>query len=197
MKGALTILYRRPGEDRLRQERLPVRVRSNGDIISWPAPEAGEIVAMSLEIEGTAVPVEVGFFRQFVKGDIVRTSVTRLPSKEEKMSEGIDTSPTLQRHRVLRLAATMGRDGFTRRDVAVMVGCYELASRVGELEAEGVTFSRERESGMNMFGDNVRFTRYRLIDAPQEVLAIAGVPWWVPPLDPPAEEKMRAPVMKP
>lgn len=76
----------------------------------------------------------------------------------------------LQRHRVLQYAIARGAEGFTRRDAAYYVGCYELASRIGELEAEGVTFKRASESGRNMWGDPVRWTRYEYVSAPREVL---------------------------
>lgn len=82
----------------------------------------------------------------------------------------------LQRDRILRLAHVNSDTGFTRREAAMTVGCYELASRIGELEAEGVVFEREREVTQNAFGDPVRYTRYRLKSAPTHVLHRAGIP---------------------
>ena len=81
----------------------------------------------------------------------------------------------LQRHRILQFAAFRGSEGFTRADAAYYVGCYELASRIGELEARGATFKRERETGLNMFGDPVRFMRYRLTSAPRNLIADANL----------------------
>lgn len=76
----------------------------------------------------------------------------------------------LQRHRILQLAIERGDEGFTRRDAAYDVGCYELASRIGELEAEGVTFKRAPESARNRWGDMVSYVRYRYAGAPLAVL---------------------------
>jgi hypothetical protein len=85
------------------------------------------------------------------------------------------TKRTLQRDRILRLAHLHGERGFTRRDAAMLAHCYELASRVMELEAEGCTFTRTRERGKNTFGDPVRFTRYHLVSAPPAILERAGI----------------------
>jgi len=84
-------------------------------------------------------------------------------------------TPVPQRYRILRLAHLNGPGGFTRRDAALTVGCYELATRIMELEAEGVRFDRKRESDRNSFGDPVRFVRYALAHAPTDVLNRAGV----------------------
>lgn len=75
-----------------------------------------------------------------------------------------------QRYRVLQYARHVGTKGFTRLDIATEVGCYELASRIGELEAEGVTFTRERFTGQNRYGDRVPVMRYRLLYLPINVL---------------------------
>ena len=76
-----------------------------------------------------------------------------------------------QRYRVLQLALQRGQDGFTRGHAAYEVGCYELASRIGELEAEGVEFHREPESGKNRFGDPTHWVRYRVRYCPPVLLA--------------------------
>lgn len=87
------------------------------------------------------------------------------------------TGKMLQRHRVLALAhdrAQVG-EGFTRMDSAWVIGCFELASRIGELEAEGCHFDRENIRVQNRYGDLVRATRYTLTHAPIDVLQAAGI----------------------
>ena len=83
---------------------------------------------------------------------------------------------TLQRDRILRLAMLNGADGFTRRDAAMLAHCYELSTRVIELEGEGCRFTRARETGKNTFGDPVRWVRYRIEHAPPHLRERAGVP---------------------
>ena len=75
-----------------------------------------------------------------------------------------------QRLRVLQLALQRGNDGFTRWDAATEVGCFELASRIGELEAEGVTFHRHKHTARNRWGDKITVMTYRLTHAPQPIL---------------------------
>jgi hypothetical protein len=80
-----------------------------------------------------------------------------------------------QRYRVLRLAIETGREdlGFTRWDAASLVGCFELASRIGELESEGVRFERTSETLRNRYGDRVRVMTYRLAECPPSLAAYA------------------------
>ena len=42
------------------------------------------------------------------------------------------------------------------------IGCYRLAARIAELEAEGHSISRKSEKSRNRFGRSVTFTRYGL-----------------------------------
>jgi hypothetical protein len=79
-----------------------------------------------------------------------------------------------QRYRILNMAINSGPSGFTRSDAAIVVGCYELASRIGELEAEGVEFEKVRMSARNRYGDPVRYVNYRLRYCPLEVARKAG-----------------------
>ena len=81
---------------------------------------------------------------------------------------------TPQRYRVLRLA--LGTPDFTRRDAAYHVGCFELASRIGELEAEGARFARDRRVIPDRYGRPSRVTAYRLTHCPPALGARAG---WV------------------
>lgn len=76
-----------------------------------------------------------------------------------------------QRYRVLQLALERLGRGFTRWDAANDVACFELASRIGELEAEGVEFNRETEAIRNRYGDTVRHMRYDLAYAPPSLVA--------------------------
>lgn len=78
--------------------------------------------------------------------------------------------PMPQRYRVLLLAAETNIRGFTRADAARDAGCYELASRIGELEAEGVRFARSRERTKTRYGGATTVTRYRLLSAPKNVV---------------------------
>lgn len=50
----------------------------------------------------------------------------------------------------------------TRLKAANDIGCFELASRIGELEADGFKFVRTRRKGKNRFGDPVHWTEYSL-----------------------------------
>lgn len=79
----------------------------------------------------------------------------------------------LQRYRILHLAMNSA-PGFTRRDAAIVVGCYELASRIGELEAEGAEFDKVRHQERNRYGDLTHYTVYRLRHAPPELRRLAG-----------------------
>lgn len=80
-----------------------------------------------------------------------------------------DRKPVPQRYRVLQYIAEMG--SITRLSAANHVGCFELASRIGELEAEGCVFLRYRNVTKNRYGDTVRFMRYQIDTAPAELLA--------------------------
>lgn len=77
-----------------------------------------------------------------------------------------------QRYRVLQLALAWP-EGFTRWEAAMEVGCFELASRIGELEAEGVRFDRRAVTDRNRYGDRVRMTVYTLTDCPPVLRAHA------------------------
>ena len=72
----------------------------------------------------------------------------------------------LQRDRVFQLMYERGENGITRQDAAAEIGCFELASRIGELEAEGAVVHRSKGTGQNRYGDPVRYTRYVLMAAP-------------------------------
>jgi hypothetical protein len=78
-----------------------------------------------------------------------------------------------QRYRILHMALH-SPSGFTRSDAAIVVGCYELASRIGELEAEGVTFQKVRYSSRNRYGDRVSYMVYTLDECPTELRRKAG-----------------------
>ena len=80
---------------------------------------------------------------------------------------------TPQRYRVLRHA--LGTFSFTRADAAYHVGCFELAARIGELEAEGARFARDRRVMPDRYGRPARVTEYRLTHCPSTLRARAGV----------------------
>lgn len=65
-----------------------------------------------------------------------------------------------QSDRVLQYLLWHG--SMTRLDAAREIGCFELASRIGELEARGVKITRRREKSKNRFGDTVQYVRYAL-----------------------------------
>ena len=65
-----------------------------------------------------------------------------------------------QRERVLQYIRETG--SITRMDAAVEIGCHELASRIGELEAQGYKFTKKTEKGKNRYGDPTHWTRYSL-----------------------------------
>ena len=66
-----------------------------------------------------------------------------------------------QRQRVLQYLQQ--HQSISRLEAATEIGCFELASRIGELEAEGHKFERKNKSGRNRFGDSVWWTEYSLI----------------------------------
>ena len=66
-----------------------------------------------------------------------------------------------QRQRVLDYVKK--HRSITRREAAIEIGCFELASRIGELEAEGHKFERERVTTKNRYGDKIPITRYTLV----------------------------------
>jgi hypothetical protein len=74
-----------------------------------------------------------------------------------------------QRERLLRYAAWQGELGFTRLDAVREVGVFELAARIGELEAAGHRFKRKRETVPTRWGGNVRVTRYLYQGEPEVV----------------------------
>lgn len=53
----------------------------------------------------------------------------------------------------------------TRYDAFIECGVAELASRIGELEAAGICFSRRREEYKDRYGDRHHYTRYTLEEA--------------------------------
>ena len=69
-----------------------------------------------------------------------------------------------QRDRVLQYMKEFG--SITRNDAAVQIGCHELASRIGELEARGYRFHRQMEKGKNRYGDPTHWTRYTIAKEP-------------------------------
>lgn len=50
----------------------------------------------------------------------------------------------------------------TRTDAVVELGCFELSSRIGELERAGHIIHHEKKVGVNRFGAPVHFVRYSL-----------------------------------
>lgn len=80
-----------------------------------------------------------------------------------------------QRYRVLALAHSQGAAGINRALAATEIGCYELASRIGELEAEGVAFQRTSVTSTNVFGDPVHYTRYVLTYVPPALVDEYGL----------------------
>jgi hypothetical protein len=82
-----------------------------------------------------------------------------------------------QRYRVLQMALVRGDAGFTRWDAARDVGCFELASRLGELRSEGVVFTRDTSTARNRFQDTVRVMTYRVKHIPNAlILHLAELP---------------------
>ncbi len=51
----------------------------------------------------------------------------------------------------------------SRFEAFAELGIVELASRIGELERDGVRLRRETERRTNRYEDEVRYTRYHLI----------------------------------
>lgn len=65
-----------------------------------------------------------------------------------------------QRQRVLQYIKEHG--SITRMKAAQMIGCFELASRIGELEAEGYKFKRSIVKSLNRYGDKIHYMKYEL-----------------------------------
>lgn len=65
-----------------------------------------------------------------------------------------------QRDRVLQYIKNFG--SITRLQAANDLGCFELASRIGELEDMGYKFERTTMKSKNRYGDKVHFTKYTL-----------------------------------
>lgn len=82
------------------------------------------------------------------------------------------TKRPMQRDRVLQLLDKR-KLGVSRIDAVRDIGTFELASRIGELEALGCTIERARFTGRNRFGDPVRGVLYILRHVPADVLADA------------------------
>jgi hypothetical protein len=67
-----------------------------------------------------------------------------------------------QRQRVLQYCKE--HKNITRLKAATEIGCFELASRILELEAEGHKFDRKMAKGKNRYGDTVRWMVYTLVE---------------------------------
>lgn len=65
-----------------------------------------------------------------------------------------------QADRVLQFIKENG--SITRLQAANEVGAFELASRIGELEDKGYSFTRDPIKVKNRYGDSVRIMRYSL-----------------------------------
>lgn len=72
----------------------------------------------------------------------------------------IPMSKVTQKDRVLQYIKENG--SITRLGAAEFLGCFELSSRIGELEAQGYKFNRETVRSVNRYGAKVRFTKYTL-----------------------------------
>lgn len=72
------------------------------------------------------------------------------------------TKRLTQKERVLLYIQEFGsiswREGF------LDLGIVELSSRIGELESMGYQFDRKTETSKNRYGEDVRYTRYSLIE---------------------------------
>lgn len=65
-----------------------------------------------------------------------------------------------QRERVLDYLKTEG--SITRLQAAMDIGCFELSSRIGELEALGHKIKRTRITVLNRYGDKCSVAKYTL-----------------------------------
>lgn len=75
--------------------------------------------------------------------------------------------PLGQKDRIVRLGL---RAPFTRMDAVREAGVFELASRIGELEAEGCTFHRKRVTVLTRYGGPTSVTEYTMFYAPSAVV---------------------------
>ena len=67
---------------------------------------------------------------------------------------------TTQKDRVLQYMKEEG--SITRLQAATELGCFELSSRIGELEAQGIKIRRERVAELNRYGDKCSVAKYTL-----------------------------------
>ena len=72
---------------------------------------------------------------------------------EVKMTQGEEILAYIKEHGAI-----------TRLDAACELHIFELASRIGELEAKGNIFIRGRAYARNKYGKRTRFTVYRLAE---------------------------------
>lgn len=57
----------------------------------------------------------------------------------------------------------------TRLDSGCKLFIFELSSRIGELEAHGWLFKKDRETRKNSYGQTKRFTRYSILREGEEI----------------------------
>lgn len=67
---------------------------------------------------------------------------------------------TTQKQRVLQYLKEFG--SITRLQAATDLGCFELSSRIGELETEGNKIKHERITVLNRYGDKCSVAKYTL-----------------------------------
>lgn len=72
------------------------------------------------------------------------------------------TKKLTQKERVILYIQEFG--SISRREGFLDLGIVELSSRIGELESMGYQFDRETETSKNRYGEDVRYTRYSLIE---------------------------------
>jgi hypothetical protein len=65
-----------------------------------------------------------------------------------------------QKDRVLQYLKDEG--SITRLQAATELGCFELSSRIGELEAQGIKVKHERITVLNRYGDKCSVAKYTL-----------------------------------
>ena len=70
-----------------------------------------------------------------------------------------------QRERVLQYMEQYG--SITRLQAAMDLGCFELASRIGELEDMSYRFNKETVTSKNRYGDTVHYKKYSIFSRPK------------------------------
>lgn len=143
------------------------------------------------------------------RAEALRTAAAEAPARQASMFDEPPPAPPepdpptpvaprwTQRLAVLALGMSCRADGFTRRDAAYHAGCYELASRIGELEAEGVTLFRTRITVPTIYDSHTSVTQYVIDSVPPHLLdALTALDrdsivraWtaWRPTWEPPAD----------